>query len=257
MGTNKLIFEQAGHKIVMMSHEEEEAKDGYIGTNQYLIIAEEEGILLDPGGRVMFPTILDSVRAHIALDDISYLFLSHQDPDVASSLHEWMSVSHAKVLISKWWVRFVSLFGITDFGRIVAIEDGGMKLELKNGAHLKILPAHYLHSPANLCVYDPVSKILFSGDIGAAIFPDDEGYAEVTDFASHTRFMEGFHRRYMGSAATLRAWVAMVRRLDIEMIAPQHGAIFPRAVAQEFLTWLEGLECGTDLSVDWYKTELV
>ena len=47
-----------------------------------------------------------------------------------------------------------------------------------------------------------------------------------------------------------RIWVQMVRELDVEMIVPQHGLpFFGKDMIKQFLDWLEGLECGTDLMV--------
>ena len=66
--------------------------------------------------------------------------------------------------------------------------------------------------------------------------------------------MEGFHKRYIASNRTMRAWAAMVRKLDIEMIAPQHGAFFRgKELVNRFIDWCEGLECGVDLLDDVYK----
>ena len=60
--------------------------------------------------------------------------------------------------------------------------------------------------------------------------------------------MEGFHRRYMVSNKVLRLWVAMVRRLDIAMIVPQHGSpLLGAQVINEFFNWIEQLACGVDL----------
>jgi flavorubredoxin len=40
---------------------------------------------------------------------------------------------------------------------------------------------------------------------------------------------------------------------DIEMIAPQHGAMFPsRELSGKFTDWVETLSCGVDLMGDSY-----
>jgi len=94
-------------------------------------------------------------------------------------------------------------------------------------------------------VYDPRSKILFSGDLGASLGQD---YVYVEDFKAHIKYMEGFHRRYIASGKVLKLWVNMVKDLDIEMIAPQHGAVFKgRDMVERFLEWVSSLECGVDL----------
>jgi flavorubredoxin len=59
--------------------------------------------------------------------------------------------------------------------------------------------------------------------------------------------MEGFHRRYMASGQAMRAWARMVRRFDVEVIAPQHGALFRGPMVGQFLDWCSELPCGIDL----------
>jgi flavorubredoxin len=113
------------------------------------------------------------------------------------------------------------------------------------GARLAFLPAHFLHSPGNFQVWDPTARILYSGDLGASLGME---YQEVEDFDAHLKYMEGFHRRYMGSARAMRAWAQMVRGLDIEIIAPQHGALFRgKPMVKRFIDWCAALPCGVDL----------
>ena len=85
--------------------------------------------------------------------------------------------------------------------RLKGIPDPGMWLDL-GGSEIAILPAHFPHSPGNFHVYDPQSRILYSGDLGASLGAD--GY-KVLDFDAHVRFMAGFHRRYMASSVALWA----------------------------------------------------
>lgn len=111
--------------------------------------------------------------------------------------------------------------------RLIAIPDRGQALPI-GSAVLVAVPAHYLHSEGNFQFYDPVSKILFSGDLGAS-FADKEDLSEpVTDFDSHIAHMVDFHRRFKGSNKILRFWVSMVRQLDLEWIVPQHAATIQR-----------------------------
>ncbi len=129
------------------------------------------------------------------------------------------------------------------------IADGGMFLPLGD-SELMIVPAHFLHSPGNFQVYDGHAKILYSGDLGASIGPE---YREVEDFEAHVPYMAGFHRRYMASRSMMAAWARMVRGLDIEILAPQHGALFRgKTMVNKFISWIEELECG----VDWMASQL-
>jgi len=103
-----------------------------------------------------------------------------------------------------------------------------------------------LHSEGNINVYDPVSKILFTGDIGAATtMVDDNPFVE--DFAKHLPHIEEFHKRYMCSNLAVQAWLKRISKLEIDMIAPQHGRIYKGKVLRQFLDWIGKLQCGVDL----------
>ncbi len=149
--------------------------------------------------------------------------------------------------MSELWTRFLPHLGTATGLDIVEIPDNDT--EIKGGQpKLKAVPAHFLHSPGNFTLYDPKVRVLFSGDIGAAVFPPGKWYLFVDNFNEHVKYMEWFHRRYMASAKALRAWLRRVRTLDIDAIAPQHGAIFVGENARKFLDWLETLDrTGIDL----------
>ncbi len=66
-----------------------------------------------------------------------------------------------------------------------------MDCEPSPGFKLKVVPAHFLHSEGQINVYDPISKILFTGDIGAAMLPNDKNEAFVDDFASPHPLYQG------------------------------------------------------------------
>jgi flavorubredoxin len=95
-----------------------------------------------------------------------------------------------------------------------------------------------------LQLYDPLAKILFSGDLGAALLPGDHSDLFVTDFAAHVRFAEGFHRRWMGSNSAKRDWCERAAKMDIDMLCPQHGAIYQGADVMRFINWLDELHVG-------------
>ena len=76
----------------------------------------------------------------------------------------------------------------------VQIPDEGMDISL-DGLSLKAIPAHYLHSSGNFNLYDKVAKVLFSGDVGAALLPPGMDGLFVENFDAHIRHAEGFHKR--------------------------------------------------------------
>jgi flavorubredoxin len=245
------LFDNGKHKFIFLGSERKSLES--IPTNQYLIVHNDEGVLLDPGGVHVFPRVLASVVEFIDLGRIKHVFYSHQDPDVSSGITLWDSVLETNFYISKLWERFLPHFGVFEKSRMVLIEDSGGKIKFKDGAELHIIPAHFLHSTGNFNLYDPTSKILFSGDIGVSVFPEGKDTVFVENFSNHIRYIEGFHKRYMASNKVCKKWVDIVKKLDVEQMVPQHGAIYKKPEYKEFLNWFESLECGTDLIDNIYK----
>ncbi len=240
----KLLFDSDSHKVFLF---EELTPASAVQANQYLIIHKDEAMLLDPGGHKVQSKLFADIATLIPPNQIKYIFLSHQDPDIVASINYWMMTTQSEAIISKLWTRFLPHFGLDSKleGRVIPVDDGGTRITLGGDCELLIIPAHFLHSPGNFQIYDPVSKILFSGDLGASLGQD---YFFVKDFDSHLKYMEGFHKRYMACGKIMKLWANMVRKLDIETIAPQHGAVFQgKDMVEKFINWIENLECGVDL----------
>jgi len=227
-----------------------------IQANQFLVIHDRHTALIDPGGDLTYTPLFMEVIKHVTIKELDYVIASHQDPDIISSLDKWMTYTNAKVVCSELWSRFLPHLipkhleqvskRSTDASRYIPIPDPGMDLPLGDSI-IKAIPAHFLHSVGNFQFYDPISKILFSGDMGASLV-DEKLDQPVTDFAAHIPAMEGFHRRYMASNKACRLWANMIRDLDVEMIVPQHGCSFRgKEMVGKFLDWIENLECGLDL----------
>ena len=247
---NTVLYDKGSHRNVLL---EDFGLGGLsVQANQHVIVHGDAGMILDPGGHKVYSRVLSETLAILGKTSLRYIYLSHQDPDIVAAVNGWLLTTDAEAYISKLWLRFVPHFGLDHLvaDRLKPIADEGMVLDLA-GAQLLVIPAHFLHSPGNLQVYDPVAKILYSGDLGASLGMD---YVYVSDFDAHLPYMEGFHQRYMASNKVLRAWANMVRKLDIEIIAPQHGAIFRgKPMVERFIDWCAELHCGVDLITGLFK----
>ena len=248
---HKVIYDDGTRKCVMFSFDDESHEDSFLSVNQYLIVQNGVGILLDPGSVAIFDELYDAVSEHVEIQNIKYVFLSHQDPDVSGSIAQWAISTNAKFIMSSLWVRFMSHYGFTQMDRVMSLSDKGAKLKFGDD-YLHFVPAHFLHSPGNFSLYDAKSKIVFSGDIGAAIVNAPESYKTVENFEEHKKHLYGFHKRYMGSNKLCRAWVAKIEKLDVKTIAPQHGFLFENENVTNFLEWLRELECGSDFIDELY-----
>jgi flavorubredoxin len=235
------IFESPTHKWLVLGRDPEKP-DAIIDTNQYVVITKNNTLLMDPGGIELFSAMLATVIKLVPVEKITHLFASHQDPDIISSLGLWDQALPNATLHSPWlWEGFIRHFGMENIKYNPIPDDGGV-LKLDD-VSLQYIPAHYLHSSGNVNVYDPKAKILMSGDIGAALEPNNAPMF-VDDFDSHVDKMKLFHQRWMPSNEAKNDWVSRVRLLDIDMMCPQHGRIFKGDDVKRFLDWFEALPVG-------------
>ncbi len=252
--SSTVLFDNGQHRNILL---EDAGRGQAVQANQHLIVHDNAGMILDPGGHKVYGPVMSQTMSLLGgSGKLHTIFLSHQDPDIVAAVNGWLMTTEADAFISKLWVRFVPHFGLDKLviDRLKPIPDDGMWLEMK-GARFAVLPAHFLHSPGNFQVYDPIAKILYSGDLGASLGMD---YIEVPNFDAHLPYMEGFHQRYMGGNSCMRGWANMVRGLDIEIIAPQHGALFRgRDMVHRFIDWCEQLQCGVDLAGTLFKVPAV
>lgn len=245
----QILYKQEDH--IWYAFGQDPAKpDNIIDSNQIVICSGNDTVLLDPGGLEIFPNFLAALTEKISIDTIKHIFLSHQDPDIGSSLSLWRRICNddVKIYLPWMWAGFVSHFDADS--TLISVPDEGMTIRLSSGRTLDMVPAHFLHSPGNLNMYDPHAGVLFSGDIGAALLPPGprSGYF-VEKFDNHIQYMQAFHQRWLGYADARDAWISQTRRLAPRMIVPQHGLCFKNDDVEAFLNWLGDLEIGVGVSV--------
>lgn len=239
------IFREGEHYWGAISRDPE--KPHYlIDTNEYVIGDGKAILMTDPGGMEIFPAVFSAMCQYDDPGKLQMLFASHQDPDIISSLSLWLAFNPGiKCHLSWLWGTFVPHFGGTN-ENLVCIPDEGMQIRMGK-LILEAVPAHYLHSSGNFHLYDPKAKMLFSGDIGAALLPGSANDLFVKDFDSHIQYIEGFHRRWMGSQRAVQDWCERAAKMQIDMLCPQHGAIYQGQDVMRFINWLAELPVGSGL----------
>ena len=215
-----------------------------VPSNQFLLVNDKWGILLDPGGNRLFSQLTAEIAPYCPPQRLKYIILSHQDPDVGAGLNGWLLITDAKIVVSELWVRFIPNFCMSNLPeeRVLGIPDQGIEIGF-GGASLQLVPAHFLHSPGNFHVFDKISGILFSSDLGASIGPEKENITSREEFDRHIPYMSGFHKRYIPHSSACKQWATLARTLPIRMIVPQHGARFTGEEAvSAFIDWVDQLE---------------
>lgn len=238
------LYNHDEHRCLMFTDLSDEGGEA-VQANQFLIVDDGTGAIIDPGGNLAYNELYMAMTQHFAPSKLACILASHADPDIIASLDRWMTGTQAKLYISTLWERFAPHFckpGKTE-GRIVGIPDKGMHIKVGRNEPVA-LPGHFMHSEGNFQFWDPVSRILFSGDLGVSL--GGEPKRIVTSLPELLPKMEPFHRRYMVSNKVLRLWAGMVKQLPIKMIVPQHGAPLAGPAVGQFIDWVQTLECGID-----------
>lgn len=243
-----VLYDDGQHKCIAFT---DLVQGEGVQANQFAICHNGDGMLLDPGGNLTYKHLLAEMANYFLPSRLKYVFASHQDPDIVASVNGWLLITDASIIVASEWERFIPHFCLkgATVGRMLPIPYEGMDVNL-GGCTLKIIPAHYLHTIGNFQIYDPVSKILFSGDIGASLVSGEVAAGCVEDFDEHLikGTVQGFHQHYMSGNKACRIWVQTVRKLDIEWIVPQHGSSYKgKEMVNRFLDWFENLECGLDI----------
>ena len=194
----------------------------------------------------IFASVISAISTEYDPRQIVNLFASHQDPDIVSSLALWLDFNpELKCYLSWLWASFIPHFG-GNGETFLPIPDEGM-LILLGSLQLEAVPAHYLHSSGNFHLYDHKARILFSGDVGAALLPHGEDGLFVQNFDKHIKYAEGFHRRWMGSNEAKLDWCMRMDQLEIDMLCPQHGAIYQGRDVKRFINWFSELDVGSGI----------
>lgn len=212
--------------------------------NTYLIRDGDQALLVDPGNRGFFEQVRSRVGQLMPPEEVTGLILCHQDPDVAASMVDWLDLNPKLEVISTARTHvLLPHYGRARYPAVEVREASARKLP--SGGELRFIEAPFLHFPGAFATYDATSKVLFSGDVWAAL--DVQWRLVVDDFEMHVPAMDLFHLDYMASNVASRGFAKKLVGLDIEAIAPQHGSIIPRRYVPRDLEYLDKLRCGLDI----------
>jgi len=235
-----LLFKEEGHSIYWLGTAEESA----FRCNVYLILDGDQALLIDPGGKYFFEEVKKRLQQLISVEQLVGLIMSHQDPDVAASMHQWLHEKPSlKVFASP---RTHVLLPYYCHGEYIARDVEQEKyFHFTSGNRLHFIPAPFLHFPGAVTTLDCQSGYLFSGDVWAAL--DTNWRLIADDFSRHISKMDLFHKDYLPSNVATRGYIESLAGLSINAILPQHGSILPKHHVQPALEYLKNLRCGLDL----------
>lgn len=219
----------------------------------YLIKNGDESILIDPGSMLEFEETVRKVKTIVDMKSIKYIVLHHQDPDLVAAVPEieklidrddLLIVTHSRMslLIKHYLVT-------SDY---YEIDKHDNQLTTSNGYRLDFHTTPYCHSPGAFVSYEPKTKTLFSGDIFGGIEESWEFYADETYFDK----AKLFHQEYMPSKDIFNYALSKIEKLDMNLIAPQHGSIIKKKYIANLINDMKNLDCGIYIE-EKYNQELL
>lgn len=213
----------------------------FLQCNPYLIIDGEEAVLIDPGSVLDFEAVYRNVTRLVPIENIKYVVLHHQDPDLCSSVPLFENMGAKFQIVTHWRSQtLIKYYGVSSPYYIV--NKNKFRLKLNSGRELDFIQTPYLHFPGAIATYDRETKTLFSSDLFGAFsskwsLEADESYMER---------MKAFHEHYMPSNDIMRPVMEIFQGMDIELIAPQHGSLIRKEI-QKYIVALRELKCGAFL----------
>ncbi|MEW6670993.1 MAG: MBL fold metallo-hydrolase [Thermodesulfobacteriota bacterium] len=230
--------------------------------NPFLIVQDDAAVLIDSGSRSDFAIVMMKIlQAGVGPENIVALIYQHYDPDLCGSMPNFIDMCDnpdLKVFSEKNNNIFISYYIQKEKYHLVqSIDAYGYKLDF-NGRTLQFLPTPYAHNPGSFVTYDEKTKTLFSSDIFGSFSAKQELFlqlddacfacADYSDCPNRKNYCPlpdiiAFHETVMPCKKSLRKSMRIIKEMDIDMVAPQHGSIFDnKRDIHHIIAKLESLE---------------
>ena len=236
--------------------------------NPYLIVDQDEAIVIDSGSRPDFPTVMMKIlQTGITPNQIKALVYQHYDPDLCGSVPNFEDIIHRddlKIISGEENLMFIRHYAVNS--ELVPLHQINFSYRFSSGRTLHFVETPFAHSSGSFVTFDTHSRILFSSDLFGSygnewqLFlklppecvdcnsldhcPEQRRFCQIRDILE-------FHQKIMPSRKALRYALEQLAELPFEMIAPQHGSIISDPDSQRYifskLTRLE--EVGVDALV--------
>ena len=199
--------------------------------NAYLI-RDEKTALIDTVDMLYGKEFVDSLGREMDLLALDYIIVNHTEPDHSGALGALArKAKNARIVCTAYAVYELMEMYKIDKERFLVVQTGD---EISLGE--KTLVFHetpFLHTEETMVTYLKEDKILFPCDIFSTHVADNDALSVseledadsiLEDFKVYYKLIMDPHRRYV------LPMIDVVKKLDIEMIAPSHGYILDQNV---------------------------
>ena len=210
--------------------------------NPYLIIDDEEALVIDGGSRPDFATVMMKIlQTGMDPNQIKALLYQHYDPDLCGSIPNFEDIienSSLKIISDQSSLMFIRHYSVSSL--MVSIEDLNYHYKFSSGRTLQFIKTPYSHSAGSFVTFDQKSGMLFTSDIFGSYGTEWELFLKLSpqciDCVNLSECPEdrencpideilNFHKKIMPSRKALKYALKKILEVPFTTIAPQHGSI--------------------------------
>ena len=217
-------------------------EDAGFSNNPYLMIEGDDVILFDPGSRLdlHWGWVRKKIESIIPFNKINTVIVHHQDPDLCAAIplvEKELGVNNFEIITTERAGLFLPYYDVKT--EVTTVVDGEV-LGFGDDRELMFVTSPYLHFPGAMVTYDMKDKILFSSDIFGGFSLDWSLYANEYYYEA----MSAFSQPYFPAKRHVINFLDKIDKLDIDLIAPQHGSLIKRELIDGAKETLRNLEVG-------------
>ncbi|MEI6080672.1 MAG: FprA family A-type flavoprotein [bacterium] len=208
--------------------------------NAYLL-KDEKVVLFDTVKSPFSEELMERISSVIAPEKIDYIVVNHVEMDHSSSLPLIIDrIKPEKIICSaKGKEALISHFKRTDWPYHVVKTGDVVNIGKRN---ISFLETPMLHWPDSMCSYIPEEKILISNDILGQHFATSERFDTEVDFSElmcqNKKYFANIIMPYSPLVQKLLKTITDMK-LDIQMIAPDHGLIWTKHIPDALKAYYE------------------
>jgi flavorubredoxin len=210
--------------------------------NPYLIIDNDEALVIDGGSRPDFPTVMMKIlQTGIAPNQIKALLYQHYDPDLCGSIPNFEGIINRKdlkILSASENLMFIRHYSVSS--KLESLGEGDYQFVFSSGRTLQFIKTPYSHSAGSFVTFDPKSKIVFTSDLFGSYGSEWELFLKLRpDCIECVNLVDcpqklpncpihdilDFHKKIMPSGKCLKYALEKILELPFDKIAPQHGSV--------------------------------
>jgi flavorubredoxin len=233
--------------------------------NPYLIIDNDEAVVIDGGSRPDFATVmLKILQTGIAPNQIIALLYQHYDPDLCGSIPNFEDIikrDDLKIISDSSNLMFIRHYSVAT--GLLPISKLNYQFRFSSGRTLQFVKTPYAHSGGSIVTFDETSGILFTSDLFGSLGLEWELFLKLRPECMECVNRKecpskrtncplddilNFHKTVMPSCQALRYSLEQILDIPFTAIAPQHGSIIDNKEIMRYV--FERLSTLEDVGID-------